>query len=67
MMAGRMPLVPRRMLEVVVRKVQLTWGMPRTRTMPMMPATSAMTKMAATHTAAVKNWFHARRAGEKSA
>ena len=67
MMAGRMPLVPRRMLEVVVRNVQLTWGRPRTSTMPMMPTTRTMTKAAATQTAPVKNWFHRRRDGEKSA
>ena len=67
MMAGRMPLVPRRMLEVVVRNVQLTWGRPRTSTMPMMPTTRTMTKAAAIQTAPVKNWFHSRREGEKSA
>ena len=67
MMAGRIPFVPRRMLEVVVKKVQLTWGRPRTSTIPMMPTTRTMTKRAATQTAPVKNWFHSRREGEKSA
>ena len=59
-----MPSVPLRTLAVVVRNFQLMWGRPRTSTIPMMPATSAMTRMAAAQTAAVKKRFQALRAGE---
>ena len=42
------------------------WGMPRTRTMPMIPATSTITSTALAQTSTVITRFHARREGENA-
>lgn len=60
-----MPSVFFSTLAVVERKFQLMWGMPRTSTMPMIPATRIITSTALAQTKMVITRFHARREGEK--
>ena len=57
-MAGRMPSVFFNTLAVVERNFQLMWGMPRTSTMPMIPATRTITRTALAQTSAVMTRFH---------
>ena len=57
-MAGRMPSVFFSTLAVVERNFQLMWGMPRTSTMPMIPAASTITSTALAQTSAVMTRFH---------
>lgn len=45
-------------LAVVERNFQLMWGMPRTSTMPMIPATRTITRTALAQTSAVMTRFH---------
>ena len=60
-----MPSVPFSTLAVVVRNFQLMCGMPRTSTMPRMPAASTMTSTAEAQTSAFITQFQVRREGEK--
>ena len=60
-----MPSVFFSTLAVVERNFQLMWGMPRTSTKPMIPATSTITSTALAQTSTVITRFHARREGEK--
>ncbi len=53
-----MPSVFFSTLAVVERNFQLMWGMPRTSTMPMIPATSTITSTALAQTSAVMTRFH---------
>ena len=59
-----MPSVPFSTLAVVVRNFQLMCGMPRTSTMPRMPATSTMTSTAEAQTSAFITRFQVRREAE---